>query len=286
MNCRLLLLLMLFGAFGINQSLGQTIAAFDRRDQVDAAVQKVSSGNTGEGIRELASLAQGENPNVDAIVWLGIFAVQSGQLEKARERFSEALVLEPGQSEATWQLAMLEMEEGAYNRAVVGFEAVMSQDSSYANGLFFTARCYEAMGNQDEARIRYETYLPYAPDTVIEQRVLEIIQRLTESAGLSASEDPPILSIDPSTIRLTDVNPNQSLAGNGALDAMDRAELSFIIENTGPGPGRNLYADVSISGATDGLTWVSPWPCPTSHQEQVERLHHTQFFQTGRLSMA
>ena len=262
MNCRLLLLLMLFGAFGINQSLGQTIAAFDRRDQVDAAVQKVSSGNTGEGIRELASLAQGENPNVDAIVWLGIFAVQSGQLEKARERFSEALVLEPGQSEATWQLAMLEMEEGAYNRAVVGFEAVMSQDSSYANGLFFTARCYEAMGNQDEARIRYETYLPYAPDTVIEQRVLEIIQRLTESAGLSASEDPPILSIDPSTIRLTDVNPNQSLAGNGALDAMDRADLSFIIENTGPGPGRNLYADVSISGATDGLTWVSPWPMP------------------------
>ena len=59
----------------------------------------------------------------------GIFAVQSGQLEKARERFSEALVLEPGQSEAAWQLAMLEMEEGAYNRAVVGFEAVMSQDS-------------------------------------------------------------------------------------------------------------------------------------------------------------
>ena len=262
MNCRLLLLLMLFGAFGINQSLGQTIAAFDRRDQVDAAVQKVSSGNTGEGIRELASLAQGENPNVDAIVWLGIFAVQSGQLEKARERFSEALVLEPGQSEATWQLAMLEMEEGAYNRAVVGFEAVMSQDSSYANGLFFTARCYEAMGNQDEARIRYETYLPYAPDTVIEQRVLEIIQRLTESAGLSASEDPPILSIDPTTVRLTDLNPNQSLAGNGALDAMDAAELSFIIENIGPGAGRNLFANVSISGATDGLTWVSPWGVP------------------------
>ena len=262
MKVRRLLLLVLSGAFGINQSLAQTIAAFDRRDQLDAAVQKVSSGNTMEGILELASLAQGENPNVDAIVWLGIFAVQSGQLEKARERFSEALVLEPGQSEATWQLALLEMEEGAYNRAVVGFEAVMSQDSSYANGLFFTARCYEAMGNQDEARIRYETYLPYAPDTVIEQKVLEFIQRLTESAGLSASEDPPILSIDPSTIRFTDINPNQSLAGNGALDAMDRADLSFIIENTGPGPGRNLYADVSISGATDGLIWVSPWPMP------------------------
>ena len=91
MNCRLLLLLMLFGAFGINQSLGQTIAAFDRRDQVDAAVQKVSSGNTGEGIRELASLAQGENPNVDAIVWLGIFAVQSGSWKRQGNDFLKPL---------------------------------------------------------------------------------------------------------------------------------------------------------------------------------------------------
>ena len=85
---------------------------------------------------------------------------------------------------------------------------------------------------------------------------------LPTKSEISFSNDPPILSIDPATARLTDLNPNQSLAGNGALDAMDRAELSFIIENKGPGPGRNLYADVSISGATDGLTWVSPWLVP------------------------
>ncbi|MDA8772188.1 hypothetical protein N9M80_03845 [Flavobacteriales bacterium] len=82
---------------------------------------------------------------------------------------------------------------------------------------------------------------------------------LPTKSEISFSNDPPILSIDPSTVRLTDINPNQSLAGNGALDAMDIAELYFMIENTGPGPGRNLFANVSISGATDGLTWVSPW---------------------------
>ena len=122
---------------------------------------------------------------MDAVVWLGIFGVQSGQLDKARERFSNALTIEPSHSEATWQLALLDMEEGAYDRAVVGFETVMDQDSSYANGLFFTARCYEAMGNTDAARIRYEEYLPFAPDTVIEQRVLDFINRLDsgDSAG-------------------------------------------------------------------------------------------------------
>jgi tetratricopeptide (TPR) repeat protein len=147
-------------------------------DPVEAAVQKVSGENPMEGILALRALAESDPPNVDAGVWLGIFGIQSGQLDKARERFSEALTLEPGHLEATWQLAMLDMEEGAYYRAVVGFETVMGEDSTYANGLFFTARCYEAMGKTEAALIRYNEYLPYAPDTVVANRVQDFITRL------------------------------------------------------------------------------------------------------------
>lgn len=147
-------------------------------DPVEAAVQKVSGENPMEGILALRALAESDPPNVDAVVWLGIFGIQSGQLDKARERFSEALTLEPGHLEATWQLAMLDMEEGAYDRAVVGFETVMGEDSTYANGLFFTARCYEAMGKTEAALIRYNEYLPYAPDTVVADRVQDFITRL------------------------------------------------------------------------------------------------------------
>ena len=147
-------------------------------DPVEAAVQRVSGENPMEGILALRALAESDPPNVDAVVWLGIFGVQSGQLDKARERFSEALTLEPGHLEATWQLAMLDMEEGAYDRAVVGFESVMGEDSTYANGLFFTARCYEAMGKTEAALIRYNEYLPYAPDTVVANRVQDFITRL------------------------------------------------------------------------------------------------------------
>ena len=147
-------------------------------DPVEAAVQKVSGENPMEGILALRALAESDPPNVDAVVWLGIFGIQSGQLDKARERFSEALTLEPGHLEATWQLAMLDMEEGAYDRAVVGFETVMGEDSTYANGLFFTARCYEAMGKTEAALIRYNEYLPYAPDTLVANRVQDFITRL------------------------------------------------------------------------------------------------------------
>ena len=152
--------------------------ALASEDPVEVAVQKVSGANPMEGILALRALAEAEPPNVDAVVWLGIFGIQSGQMDKARERFSEALTLEPGHLEATWQLAMLDMEEGAYDRAVVGFETVMGEDSTYANGLFFTARCYEAMGKTEAALIRYNEYLPYAPDTVVANRVQDFITRL------------------------------------------------------------------------------------------------------------
>jgi len=116
------------------------------------------------------------------------------------------------------------------------------------------------IGEWDVSRYRFrrsdlwfnKTYLPHNPEE----------EALPNTDEIQLSNEPPILSVDPSTIEFTDANKNQSLAGNGALDPMDRAELSFIIENKGPGPGRNLYADVSISGATDGLTWVSPWLVP------------------------
>ena len=161
------------------EKLGQLPAATSAvEDPVEAAVQKVSGENPMEGILALRALAESDPPNVDAVVWLGIFGIQSGQLDKARERFSEALTLEPGHLEATWQLAMLDMEEGAYDRAVVGFETVMGEDSTYANGLFFTARCYEAMGKTEAALIRYNEYLPYAPDTVVANRVQDFITRL------------------------------------------------------------------------------------------------------------
>ena len=77
-----------------------------------------------------------------------------------------------------------------------------------------------------------------------------------------SSSDPPILSINTSTIELIDVNENELLTGNGALDATDVAELKFTVRNDGPGIGRKLSADVKVTGATSGLNWVSPWPIP------------------------
>ena len=172
----------------IEQDLIVSDDLISETDPVAEAVELVSGPNPMEGVMALRALAEQEEPNVEAVVWLGVFGVQSGQLDKARERFSQALVLEPGHLEATWQMAMLDMEEEAYDRAVVGFEACMEGDSAYSNGLFFTARCYEAMGKPEAAIIRYQEYLPFASDTVIADRVMDFITRLESGVSSRTNE--------------------------------------------------------------------------------------------------
>ena len=150
-------------------------------DPVDVAVAKVSGENPMEGILELRQLAESTPPNLDAVMWLGRFSVQSGQLDKARERFNQVIDAAPDRVEAYWELAMLDMEEGFLEDAVEGFDLCVSADELYVNGRFFKARCLEAMEKPDLALTEYKSYLPLAPDTAVAKSVEGIIERL-ESA--------------------------------------------------------------------------------------------------------
>ena len=147
-------------------------------DPVDIAVAKVSGENPMEGILALRALADETPPNLDAVMWLGRFSVQSGQLDKARERFDQVIDAQPDRVEAYWERAMLDMEEGYLEDAVQGFDLCISADEMYVNGRFFKARCLEAMGKVDQALTEYKSYLPLSPDTAVTKSVEGIIERL------------------------------------------------------------------------------------------------------------
>ena len=147
-------------------------------DPVDIAVAKVSGDNPMEGILALRALADETPPNLDAVMWLGRFSVQSGQFDKARERFNQVLDAAPDRVEAYWERAMLDMEEGFLEQAVEGFDLCISADEQYVNGRFFKARCLEAMGQIDQALNEYKSYLPLAPDTAVSKSVEGFIERL------------------------------------------------------------------------------------------------------------
>ena len=302
MNCRLLLLLMLFGAFGINQSLAQTIAEGANHSlalKEDGTVVAWGSNSFGKcnvprRLNEVVALAAGGNHSLalkedgTVVAW----GENSDSQCDVPRRLNEVVALAAGGS---YSLALKEdgtvvawgsNSFGKCNvpselKDVVALDAgpnhslALKEDGTVvAWGSTAFGKCNVPSGLKDvvalDAGANHSLALKEDGEVVVwgsndyQQCDVpsELKAALPTKSEISFSNDPPILSIDPATARLTDLNPNQSLAGNGALDAMDRAELSFIIENKGPGPGRNLYADVSISGATDGLTWVSPWGVP------------------------
>lgn len=157
---------------------------------INKALEIIESGGAPmEGILKLKEIADREdNPNVRAIMLLGQLSVQSGQMEKARERYLKVLELEPDHIEATWSFAMLNMQMGALEDAVEGFSRCVERDETMTNGYFFMAQCQEAMGLKEEALSTYKVYLPFAPDTAVSNSVKEFINRL--EAEVTATSGP------------------------------------------------------------------------------------------------
>lgn len=150
-------------------------------DPVEAAVEKVRGSNPMEGILELKALAEANPPNVDAVIELGRFSIQSGQLDKAKERFVQAIDLAPERAEPLVQLGMLELDGGNPAEALIHFERAVLVDSTSHNAWFFQAQCHERLGNPGLALAGYQRFLPLSPDTIIEQAVRQRIDLLTQS---------------------------------------------------------------------------------------------------------
>ena len=150
-------------------------------DPVLAAVEKVRGANPMEGILELKALAEAETPNVDAIIELGRFSIQSGQMDKAKERFVQAIDLAPERAEPLIQLGMLELDGGNAAEALIHFERAVMVDSTAHNAWFFQAQCHERLGHPGLALAGYQKFLPLSPDTIIEQAVRQRIDLLSQT---------------------------------------------------------------------------------------------------------
>ena len=154
-------------------------------DPVQDAINQVNGPNPMAGILALKALAEATPPNVDAVIELGRFSIQSGQIDKARERFAQAIELAPDRSEPLIQLGMLELDGGAAAEALIHFERALVVDSAAHNAWFFQAQCHERLGNPGLALSSYRRFLPLSPDTVIEaavqQRIVLLEQNSTNS---------------------------------------------------------------------------------------------------------
>lgn len=156
--------------------------------KIEKALEIINGGGQPmEGILMLKELADSDDPNIDAVFLLGQLSVQSGQLEKAVERYSQVLEIQPGHIDATWELAMLNMKMGDLENAVSRFEYCIDENEAFVNGYFFIGQCLEAMGDTNSALKAYRTYLPLSLDTVVSSSVEAIIKRL--EVGATRADD-------------------------------------------------------------------------------------------------
>jgi tetratricopeptide (TPR) repeat protein len=146
---------------------------------VQSAVDKVANGiNPMEGIMELRAIAEKDSTNVEAQFYLGKFAVQSGQLDKALMRFKTVVSLEPQNPDGWWELASVSFDMGEYGEAISFFDRTMEIDSTFVNAVFFKGKCQELQGEIDQAIATYRSFLPLATDTVVVRGVEKLIIEL------------------------------------------------------------------------------------------------------------
>jgi len=87
--------------------------------RIEKAVALVLNGTQPmQGIMMLRDLLKEEPENVKIHLVLGMFSIQSGQYEKAIERFKTALELDPNQAEAYLYLSEVYEKEGKADLAI------------------------------------------------------------------------------------------------------------------------------------------------------------------------
>lgn len=86
--------------------------------QIDSAVAMVNGAAPMQGIFLLRDLAEQHPDNMRVQLNLGMFAIQSGQFDKAEVRFNTVLSIEPNQPEALFYLGFLKAQKGEKKQAL------------------------------------------------------------------------------------------------------------------------------------------------------------------------
>jgi len=113
---------------------------------IDEAIEKVRGESPMEGIMSLRQIAEEHPNNPKAQFYLGLFSIQSGQYEKAVERFRRVVELDPANAEA-------------YR---------------------FLGDAHQSLGDTLETRAAYRAYLEVATDDESKAEVQSLLDQWSE----------------------------------------------------------------------------------------------------------
>jgi cytochrome c-type biogenesis protein CcmH/NrfG len=142
------------------------------------AIELVNGPNPMEGITILRDLVKKDSTNVEVQYWLGVFAAQSQQVDKAIARFNTVLTLDPTYLAAYIDRGGVYAGMGDTLAALRDFRKVVELDSTNNFGLLFSGQTEEMLGMYAEAKQHYEQLLRHNSDTIVVKRVKEYISKI------------------------------------------------------------------------------------------------------------
>lgn len=94
----------------------------------------------------------------------------------------EILEEDPDQIDAHWHLAQFSIQSGQYEKAVERFEKVLEIDrtNQYPDASFYLGKTYATLNRNEEAIAQFNKYLEQVQDTTVRKRVNEFIEELKD----------------------------------------------------------------------------------------------------------
>ncbi len=92
----------------------------------------------------------------------------------------EILEKDPDQIDVHWHLAQFSIQSGQYEKAVERFKKVLELDRNdqYPDASFYLGKTYATLNRNDEAIAQFNIYLEQVQDTTVRERVNEFIEEL------------------------------------------------------------------------------------------------------------
>ena len=173
-----LFLLMPRQPWGKSSKQNAPIAMSASESRLQQAIELVNGPNPMAGITMLRDMVAQDSNNVDAHYQLGVFAVKSGQLDRAIQRFNKVIALEPNYLGAYIDLGGVYQSMNQMDVALNYYEKAAQLDSTSNYALLFAGQTSEKMGQEKKAVEYYRQLLRHTEDTAVTVRVKEMIARL------------------------------------------------------------------------------------------------------------
>ncbi len=173
-----LFLLMPRQPWGKSAQTNNQAAMSTAESRLQQAIELVNGPNPMTGITMLRDMVAQDSNNVDAHYQLGVFAVKSGQLDRAIQRFKKVIQVEPNYLGAYIDLGGVYQTMNQMDVALEYYEKAAQLDSTSNYALLFAGQTAERLGQENKAVEYYRQLLRHTEDTAVTVRVKEMIVKL------------------------------------------------------------------------------------------------------------